>query len=872
MRLHRIRLQDFRGVADRDVRFADRGVTVVEGANEAGKSSMIEALALLLDTRADSKSAKVRSIMPAGREVGTEVEVEMSCGPWHFTYGKRFNKQPSTTLTVHRPRPEHITGRDAHERVGEIIGAHADLTLFRALRMLQSGESSGVAVGDSSALARALDRASEATDGAADRGDGGGDVEDQTLIDAAAAECRRYRTLGQRRPTGELADAIRAADEAADRVTALTRAREAVDADARRLDEILERRAELARARELREVERDELAVSWAEIERLQTELASASAEARHLLTVSQLARRDVEERERVATQIDTTTRETEELAASIRAHGVRAERAAADGRALQDELRAVRERWEMVRSALSAAQATQRSREHRRTLRDLEQRIAEIDRIATQSASIDDALAANGMDGAAVRTAVELARRRAVAQARLEATAARFTVERTGSVPVTVDGEPIDTVADRVAVDDALIEVDGIIRVAVRPGADTAGPADELTTTDGEIQAFCAHHGLDALDDHTDRARERADLVERRSVLRRRAEDLLAGSARDALCARRDELAALVDADPSSGDVDPDDIASLADTERELSELVMSAERAVTQRQSAERDARTQVRMAGEERDRLAERVAELHERRAALLTELGDDDARRTVELAARRLTEARDRVGHLERELTRLDVTEIGLRRERVGGHLAAIDREHAELERQATEVRTRIELYRDESRFDDLQEAAAEHDAARATLARVTRRADAAELLFRTLTDKRQQARTRYADPFARRLEELGAYVFGEGVRFDVDDSLDVVSRTVDGVTIRHDSLSGGAREQLALLTRLACATLVDEDDGVPVLVDDALGYSDPQRLAAMAGVLGAAGRDAQVIVLTCSPDRYRDVPGAEVVAV
>ncbi|MEE3848730.1 AAA family ATPase [Gordonia sp. LSe1-13] len=871
MRLHRIRLRDFRGVADRDVRFADRGVTVVEGANEAGKSSMIEALALLLDTRAESKSAKVRSIMPAGREVGTEVEVEMSCGPWHFTYGKRFNKQPSTTLTVHRPRPEHLTGRDAHERVGEIVGEHADLTLFRALRMLQSGEPSAVAVGDSSALARALDRASEATDGAADRGDGG-DVEDQTLIDAAAAECRRYRTLGQRRPTGELADAIRAADQAADRVTVLTRAREAVDADARRLDEILERRAELARTRELREVERDELAVSWAEIERLQTELASASAEVRHLLTVSQLAQRDVAERERVATQIDTTTRESEELAAGIRAHGARAERAAADVHALQDELRAVRERWEMVRSALSAAQATQRSREHRRALRELDERLTEIDRITTQSARLDEALKTNGMDAAAVRTAVELARRRAVAQARLEATAARFTVERTGSVPVTVNGEPIDTVADRVAVDDALIEVDGIIRVAVRPGADTAGPAEDLSTTDREIEGFCAHHGLEILDDHAERARERADLDERWSVSRRRAEDLLAGSTRDALGARRDELAALVDADPSSGDVDPDDIASLADTERELSELVMSAERAVTQRQSAERDARTQVRMAGEERDRLAERVAELHERRAALLAELGDDDARRTVELAARRLTEARDRVAHLERELSRLDATEIGLRRERVGGRLAAIDREHAALERQATELRTRIELYRDESRFDDLQEAAAEHDAARATLARVTRRADAAELLFQTLTDKRQQARTRYADPFARRLEELGAYVFGEGVRFDVDDNLDVVSRTVDGVTIRHDSLSGGAREQLALLTRLACATLVDEDDGVPVLVDDALGYSDPQRLAAMAGVLGAAGRDAQVIVLTCSPDRYRDVPDAEIVAV
>ena len=35
---------------------------------------------------------------------------------------------------------------------------------------------------------------------------------------------------------------------------------------------------------------------------------------------------------------------------------------------------------------------------------------------------------------------------------------------------------------------------------------------------------------------------------------------------------------------------------------------------------------------------------------------------------------------------------------------------------------------------------------------------------------------------------------------------------------------------------------------------------------------MGEVLTAAGRDAQVIVLTCSPDRYRGVDEAEIVAV
>ena len=50
-------------------------------------------------------------------------------------------------------------------------------------------------------------------------------------------------------------------------------------------------------------------------------------------------------------------------------------------------------------------------------------------------------------------------------------------------------------------------------------------------------------------------------------------------------------------------------------------------------------------------------------------------------------------------------------------------------------------------------------------------------------------------------------------------------------------------------------------------GVPLILDDTLGYSDPSRLASMGTVLEMAGRQTQVIVLTCMPERYRHVAGA-----
>ena len=48
MILHRLRLTNFRGVADRELTFPENGVVVVCGPNEVGKSSMPEALDLLL--------------------------------------------------------------------------------------------------------------------------------------------------------------------------------------------------------------------------------------------------------------------------------------------------------------------------------------------------------------------------------------------------------------------------------------------------------------------------------------------------------------------------------------------------------------------------------------------------------------------------------------------------------------------------------------------------------------------------------------------------------------------------------------------------------------------------------------------------------
>jgi uncharacterized protein YhaN len=55
--------------------------------------------------------------------------------------------------------------------------------------------------------------------------------------------------------------------------------------------------------------------------------------------------------------------------------------------------------------------------------------------------------------------------------------------------------------------------------------------------------------------------------------------------------------------------------------------------------------------------------------------------------------------------------------------------------------------------------------------------------------------------------------------------------------------------------------------VAKEDTVPVIIDDALGFTDAGRLTRMGEVFDAVGGDGQVIVLTCSPERYASVGDA-----
>jgi len=194
MQLLRIRLENWRGVSSAEIQL-DSAITIVEGDNEAGKSSFIEALNLLFRERDSTKKQDLKRVTPKGVDAGSQVEVEFITGPYHLTYSKTFNKRSATSLFVHKPVTQQLVGAEAHDRVLQILEETIDFSLWQAIQLEQGGEFTQVNFKNSDSLAQALDNAAG--------GSGAGDGE-SALLEKAKKEYLKYYTEKAGKETGEL--------------------------------------------------------------------------------------------------------------------------------------------------------------------------------------------------------------------------------------------------------------------------------------------------------------------------------------------------------------------------------------------------------------------------------------------------------------------------------------------------------------------------------------------------------------------------------------------------------------------------------------------------------------------------------------------
>ncbi len=135
----------------------------------------------------------------------------------------------------------------------------------------------------------------------------------------------------------------------------------------------------------------------------------------------------------------------------------------------------------------------------------------------------------------------------------------------------------------------------------------------------------------------------------------------------------------------------------------------------------------------------------------------------------------------------------------------------------------------------------------------------------KLLRDTLSSAQQEATERYLSPVKSQIRPYLNVLF-PNAKIEFDEELNIIS--ID----RHFSesfqnLSMGTQEQIAVLVRLTFAELLAAK-GRPatVILDDALVFSDEERLKTMFDILYRSSRNIQIIILTCRESLFEGLGG------
>jgi hypothetical protein len=902
VRLLRIRLTNFRGVADRELTFAEQGVTVVEGPNESGKSSTIEAFGLLLDELDSSKKEAVRAVKPRHSDANPEVEAEFRVGGHHVVYRKRWLR-PLTELRVLAPAPETLTGREAHERVSAILTQATDYDLFKALRVLQDKPFDVDRIAGSTSLRAALDTAA----GGAGPAEGATD----TLVQRVEKEFARYYTPKHHQPTGEYRAALDAYETAVREADELAETLAKVDADAERHGVVSGRLAELQRRLVTDRAEAEEFRKQAAEVETRRRRRDEATALVERAERDAELADQAWTARQALVLSVSDYEADLTKVRAEIAAH--------AKPRAVADSRRD---------SALAMHQAADEA--HRLALRRYQEADAdyrwmrdahELERVRGDREMLDDAdrdlavaqaeLAATEIDDRLVDKIDTADRAVRDARTAIEVTAATVRVERLGEAAVTLSGTfgvpearrsgavvsaresaestespvalaetaaatavPVGEAVVRRITDPLVIEAEGALRVTLVPGASERELRASLADAEANLDTLCAQAGV-------------RDLASARIRLQRHVEARASlQAAKTALKKLSKDPAALADEQARleariADHVERRDPNTLPPADRHEAETVAEHRRAESEETAANlalvadalRSAEAETSRLAAEAENLRGRADHLAAEYEAARARLADaraaasDDAveSRDADAAKALAIAVQDRAVH-DAAYREAEPEQVALL---LGNARQVVERTEAEIAEARGELQRlagRLETVGDDL-ADRQREAEARRDAAEREKDAVTARAEAAQLLRETLLRRRDEATRAYQGPFKEQVERFGRLVFGASFGVAVDADLRVSHRTLNGRTDPYAELSTGAREAVAMCVRLACAALVGPDGGVPVIIDDALGAADPGRRRTLGALLAHAG-SRSVGEGDAAGSAARTVPGAQ----
>lgn len=857
-----------------------RGLNLLCAPNEYGKSTLFRALQACLFSRHTSGTEDLRALATLRAQLPASIEVGFERDGVRYRVQKAFVQ--SRTSRLFRNGELVAEGRPADEQLWSILGVHeagrsVDESTF-GLLWVRQGASFGPLEASDTARST-LNRLIEAEVGQVLGGERG----ERVLATVHSHLSKLETERGAPKAGGEWKRAI-------DAEAALRAELDKVHARRRELDGDLQAlQAKLSRQRELEDpgtsaamrADLDRASQELAAAERTRSLLETALSEVtRHALALELAGKRERELAEtdkRIAEcrrLILELERQRTDLDAAYRGHAAAVadmERAAADADQARSASEAELDRLDRLAVAVANLSA----------IDDLESRLqrarAARDRLAVATA----ALKKDGLPLAQLRRIEAASAELETKRHQLEAKAPQVSIQLAPGAAhrVRLQGTPVETSHTLAATSPLKIEIENIASVLVTPvmREDDGAAVEAAQET---LARELAKAGVASLGEARQRRARTEQLEDEQraqsanlaaiapagkdedgvAILERRlaamrapfagfAGDVLrcAAAEPEALAAKREHARCTRDdSRRRHGEVQ----TALATAKSELAgaEFRRTACRTRIAEEQAKLDRDMQAAPDSERAARLARLASETREAReamhaaeeraAALRATLPSDEQRSALVARVKRLTEAIEN-RDTERRQIELDVTALRTRVATQGGEGLG-EREAALQEQLAMAERSRAHI---ESRIASLR------------------------LLRETIETCRSEAREAYLAPINRGVQPfLHALFPGAEAAFDENFAVQELRRNGDE-SEPFNYLSYGTREQIAVMVRLAFGGLLaDRGKPSPVLLDDALVFSDDERIERMFDALTQAAEKHQVIVLTCRSRAFESFGG------
>lgn len=862
------------------------GLNIVVGPNEMGKSTLLDALRAVLFEKYSSKAKSITALQNDRNQAAPVVQLEFELDDGIYRMTKRFVKNPFARLSC--PDGRNLLGDEAEETLRELLGfvepgnrgaGPETLGMWNVL-WVQQGQSFGVPRLPDSAQS-SLHNALESEVGTVLGGKRG-----RALPQEIERQLNELVTKGKRQPRGTYKELI-------DRVEELRESHNSLQEHRRELTETL-----------------DELEVAQKSLERLSSSDYNESDQ------------KDIDEARRRHSQISELETRIEGAVSEqkLRKHNLeQAEQNATNRQQLKNDIRNQQIAFETADNRLKEVfEQEEEARSHldklRTNISDAEEAVEQADKNVSRQRRIFNAVERDihirrledrfekardaekhqrkvHQDITAILVTDGIIKAIRKANKKLEtirnqlnaiATHITFDMPPKALSSIKVNGKSLATKQPSIdAVELVTITIPNHGKITVEPKiADRVKLLRQQDKAETDLQNALEEGGVKTFRDAEDQYGRRMKLLQDAELAKQKVE--LFASATDEYDAGATALSSHIE--------------GLREVlKREMKELslrkipdIQKSEATLHEKEEQDRKARETLNVAraslsGPEdrlgqlrtelgtvrarRDDSKERLKKLHQQLAETQEARTDDELQTDIETARTSLLEQETIITDLESQRTDETPPQLEARIQRLQRAIQDRNNKRAKLNEKIAGLKSRVEIAEGAGIDEAIGQKTRELELAEEELHRQKREVRLLSLLLSTLRDAEQEAKERYLSPILKRVQPYLQLLF-PNAEIQIDENLHITGVVREaGYEEKFDHLSMGTQEQIAVLVRLAFAEmLVEQGHPATVVLDDALVFSDDQRMERMFDIFNMAANNVQVVILTCREQLFEGLGG------